>query len=877
MNGWKNEIKIKNDFYNLFHLFQKQTNINNTMLSQSKLTGEEWKTCEIPVSDKEKNILLLMKNGFYEPEIKRNPNLSLLNFLKINPTKDIEIHIFNTYFKKHVLSIEILIQQLDSNYITINPSKIVRINSADLLRLNNNTSIDEKNIFEFVLLQHIKNIVLFSIQRNNSKIMYHCYTLHHLMNVSITHINSFVLQLAHYVMKMSELFYDPCVLIENSVDIIEKNHHLTTYADIQLHDHQKQINFLVKQPRPKLIFYICPTASGKTITPVGLQDKKIIFVCASRRIGLQLARSCISVDRKIAFSFGVESSEDIRLHYFSAKEYTKNKRSGGIKKVDNSVGDNVEIMICDIKSYLIAMHYMLEFNKKEDIVMFYDEPTITLDYETHELHEHIANIWKNNVIPNIILSSATLPKMEDLDDVKNSFLEKMFHIQTEINDEDNDHDHDITFDYSNPIIECVQSYDCKKTIPILDNAGYCVLLHYLADNYEELISMVHFCETNLTLLRYLDLEEIIRFILTVHEIIPLTAEQTLQRHFYSIECVTMMSIKQYYLYLIKQIPPELWPTLSVHFHEKRIPKLLENDKIDEKGNRFIKPKSKKMELVGSSAIYITTKHAYTLTNGPTIYLCENVDKIATFCIQQARIPSSVMENIMSKIHFNNEINEKIVELEKELEFQTEKNNSSVSEKTKDSKKNNRETEKSNDVSGLTNEINTLRKMIKCASLNDTFIPNTHYHKQKWAEGIDTSDAFASTISESYVNDIMSIPGVDDNCKLLLLMGIGIFDESKSKPYLEIMKSLADQQHLFMVIANSDHIYGTNYNFCHAYIGKDLQLTQEKMIQAIGRVGRNNIQQTYTVRVRDNAFLKLLFMEQNHKIETINMNKLFQSR
>ena len=39
--------------------------------------------------------------------------------------------------------------------------------------------------------------------------------------------------------------------------------------------------------------------------------------------------------------------------------------------------------------------------------------------------------------------------------------------------------------------------------------------------------------------------------------------------------------------------------------------------------------------------------------------------------------------------------------------------------------------------------------------------------------------------------------------------------------MEIMKNLADEQKLFMIIASTDYIYGTNYQFCHGFIGKDL--------------------------------------------------------
>jgi hypothetical protein len=80
----------------------------------------------------------------------------------------------------------------------------------------------------------------------------------------------------------------------------------------------------------------------------------------------------------------------------------------------------------------------------------------------------------------------------------------------------------------------------------------------------------------------------------------------------------------------------------------------------------------------------------------------------------------------------------------------------------------------------------------------------------------------------------------------------------------------------MIIADSDYIYGTNYQFCHGYLSKDLALTQEKIIQALGRIGRNNIQQQYSVRFRDDEQIKKLFYEEEDKMEVRNMNRLFNN-
>ena len=94
-----------------------------------------------------------------------------------------------------------------------------------------------------------------------------------------------------------------------------------------------------------------------------------------------------------------------------------------------------------------------------------------------------------------------------------------------------------------------------------------------------------------------------------------------------------------------------------------------------------------------------------------------------------------------------------------------------------------------------------------------------------------------------------------------------------------MKKLADEQLLFVIIASSDYIYGTNYQFCHSYLSKDLNnISQEKCIQALGRIGRTKFQQTYSIRFRDNNMITKLFrnLSNDEKPEVRNMNRLFNT-
>jgi hypothetical protein len=183
------------------------------------------------------------------------------------------------------------------------------------------------------------------------------------------------------------------------------------------------------------------------------------------------------------------------------------------------------------------------------------------------------------------------------------------------------------------------------------------------------------------------------------------------------------------------------------------------------------------------------------------------------------------------------------------------------------------------LTSIVKDLDLLKSMIKTATLNELFVPNKKAHRSKWAEGLKTATSFSSDIDDIDIISIMMLQDIEDSWKILLLLGIGVFTKHKSIEYTEIMKRLADTQKLFLIIADSDYIYGTNYQFCHGYLSKDLFLTQEKIIQALGRIGRNNIQQEYSARFRDDEHVKMLFRKtaSESKPEVINMNKLFNSK
>jgi len=780
-------------------------------LRQKKLTKKEWEMLEIPVPKDELHILKLIKDGYTNLNICYNSVQSLVCFMKI--TKNIEM--FHTYLYKRYY--EPMLNKLRKKYKFTKyavKTKKLKLKKADIIRIDNSDKKLEKHkIFEFIIIHLVQKFLKYH-KRKKADMNFYYYTLIHLMKNNIEHVNIHVITYIHAILKECYNRVNITYFIENAYEYIEKNEYLSKYKDFQLYNHQKRLFALSKDSKPKLVLYMAPTGTGKTISPIGLAvNHKLIFVCAAKHIGLQFAKACISMHIPIAIAFGCNDPCDIKLHYFSVKEYTKNRRTGGIFRVDNTVGDKVQIMISDVQSYLHAMRYMLAFNEKEKIIWYWDEPTITLDYKTHEFHDTISNNWKENVIPNIILSSATLPLQEEIIPCIQYFKDK----------------------FPDGQVYDIVSHECKKTIPIIDCSGFVVLPHYVFEHFEELQDSIQHIKKYKTILRHFDLREIVEFILYINQNKYVKSRYFIDRYFDHIKDISVIDLKNYYLLLLENIGDH-YESIYQHFKENRI-------------RRY------------DSNIYVTTSDSHTLTDGPTIFLSNNVEKIAQFCLKSANIPQEILDNILANININDKIKRQIELCEKQINNQKEEVTSNGREKRDPKKK-----AKQDMISGLYTKL-------KRVELDPKYVPNSFSHLRRWNKD-EMKNAFTSRIDEDVVEKIMLLR-VENIWKILLMMGIGVFRLHDCIEYVEIMKKLAQDQKLYLIIASTDYIYGTNYQFCHGYLSKDLaNLTQEKMIQALGRIGRSNAQHDYSIRLRDNIFIKKLLQKMDDKREIINMNRLF---
>ena len=55
-----------------------------------------------------------------------------------------------------------------------------------------------------------------------------------------------------------------------------------------------------------------------------------------------------------------------------------------------------------------------------------------------------------------------------------------------------------------------------------------------------------------------------------------------------------------------------------------------------------------------------------MTDGPTIYMAEDIDKIGKFCLHIAKIPMEILKVITEAINTNDFIRQEVEEVEREL-------------------------------------------------------------------------------------------------------------------------------------------------------------------------------------------------------------------
>lgn len=228
-------------------------------------------------------------------------------------------------------------------------------------------------------------------------------------------------------------------LDENSPHLIVSNNSmLDSINNIKLREFQEKLKSITLFDRPKLILLHAMIGYGKTVSGIayanmvhkramsqfsgimsGNEDivqSQLLFVCAVETVQLQFAKLCYNANIGPTFATWdpKTSKPTIRSSWHCSKVTGRkgNKTTTVIKSV----------IICDLLS---ALYLLLEKSKKEldETVVFLDEPTVSADQEDSLLTLLVTSIIYNTS-PYLVLSSATLPRQNEISPVIEHFKSK---------------------------------------------------------------------------------------------------------------------------------------------------------------------------------------------------------------------------------------------------------------------------------------------------------------------------------------------------------------------------------------------------------------------------------------------------------------------
>ena len=170
---------------------------------------------------------------------------------------------------------------------------------------------------------------------------------------------------------------------------------------------------------------------------------------------------------------------------------------------------------------------------------------------------------------------------------------------------------------------------------------------------------------------------------------------------------------------------------------------------------------------------------------------DGIDELIKF------IKSNKFENKSLFGNYNIDKNEKIRVKVESIEKEINKNKDDSKEKDNDKKKDRQSENEDKKEALLQRKINGLRSLIHTIQLPSKYIPNTREHLKSFDKEL-IKNAFSAKIEDSVVEKIMLLE-VNPIWKILLMMGIGVFAQHKCVDYVSIMKELAHQQKLYLII------------------------------------------------------------------------------
>ena len=584
-----------------------------------------------------------------------------------------------------------------------------------------------------------------------------------------------------------------------------------------------------------LIYYKTVQGGGKTSLILTIMaylrqinsNIKLIFCCAKQleaiklyigriiynfegKIGIGTATTDISDDGKKSYYYKITNS-------YKCEKFKNDPLHGDrYKNKDFKLRYNInkikccEILICDyLTTYLLLQENseLLVDEDKSEYLLFFDEPTFECDKlikKTLGKKVLIDNDVKNNLINNelsneylianttkfmskilyyapkhTILSSATLPN-------KNTYAELVEHLKTKYNDLV-----DKEIISNKIIIGCMlKDFDNNLIIP-----------HINCNNFNDLENFINKIKENPLVGKFYTLV----YLINLNEFLK---QYNLNIDLGQIETFNHDVILENILILFNIIVTN---NNIVDYNAFKNINIYPSNECN-KYNSNIDPTFNKIDFSK-----ILTRHAYKYVGGTLIATAEPLEFVKTHFYPIVNI-------IKKKLNIEN------IGDEYEQYLQRKKLNELEIDRLELNAKKNKEGVDNNDLEIFSN--NNLK-------FNKMFEINTEQHFNAFSTYVKKCDnsMLKNNIDQKDIN--INQFYIDDNLKLLLYIGVGIYSKNLPKNYTDKILLMLEDKQLAFFIADESFAFGANYSLSNIIVLDDLgaYVSINTLMQLIGRAGR----------------------------------------
>lgn len=656
----------------------------------------------------------------------------------------------------------------------------------------------------------------------------------------------------------------PRVIISTNID------NVYPMTDVAPYKSQRELMEKIMNNKQFLIYLICMIGTGKTsmISPICKYIEKerdrlkahdpkkkldVIFACSVEPVRIQAGNIAYNNEIKFGFASREKGRLIIRNHYNVGQNISREE------------GDERRLLtIADLASTLELVRSNKQ--KGKDSLIFIDEPTVGADQKGHKITRMVMQIIRDSP-GRVILSSATMPKPDQVPEMNEMFLRK----------------------YPSAKIETVISYETKIGCQIMNEDGDIIAPHTSCQTQEELDFQIKRLKDNPFLGRiYTPL--MLYHLVDRMKSVGVANLPDLEKRFTDFRKLSQIEIQQFaieVLEILSKCSNKLIKQVCSNVTKKNIEDVIdvsdEDSDSDEDDIVVVKKqkevsKDKKQHLVpnkfffedssrfmGGCLIACADPVGFVLKNGKSIF--NLIEKEGGYEEMKKKFEEDIdkykkrLEDI-EKHGRSLIINDREVNGDKN-DWKLERSGKSIKKKGKSSqKKRGIKVDGDNKLEGRAAEKQNAKNEKKLSNsdrasmieevkmklgLTQPIFPfpkelqvNTRLFFAKYfPEVLENLD---ESLLRPMLNQIPESLGVSDELMILLRAGIGVYSNHNkhlTPRYSEFVLDLASEGKLAFLVSDGSINYGANYHIGHVIVFDDLAKKHSigTLFQLWGRAGR----------------------------------------